>query len=214
MAITTYAELQTAVNSWAVRSDSTAQVKEHIALGENELNRRLGVVETDATLTGVVNSRVIDIAALDITDAFALFLVPSAGQEREIQKLTAGDFAVNDLSGEPSVWSVDVTGDELQFERELDAAYSFRFRYRGQFALSDSATSNWLLRKHPDVYLAASLVWGHGFHEDMNNFGKWKGQLEESIGQIQRQLSRLRKGTLRVDAALQPARHFDYRTGQ
>ena len=53
MAITTYAELQTAIANWLARDDLTTYLPDFITLFEAAANRRLRVrqMETTATLT-------------------------------------------------------------------------------------------------------------------------------------------------------------------
>ena len=45
MAITTYAELQTAVSNWLDRTDLTARVPEFITIAEAEMNRRVRTLD-------------------------------------------------------------------------------------------------------------------------------------------------------------------------
>src|SRR3954469_10493969 len=53
MAITTYAELQTAITNWLDRTDLSSRIPEFIALYESKVNRRLRVRQqiTSTTLT-------------------------------------------------------------------------------------------------------------------------------------------------------------------
>jgi hypothetical protein len=217
MAITTYAQLKTAIGEWALRSgdsDFTGRTGDFIALAEGQLNDEIGAVEADATLTGTLDSRRIT-TGLTIEEPIALFLAESGLDERTVQIQPDGSFPYLDASGKPSVAALDEGGTYIDFDRPLDAAYPFRFRYRGRLALSDSVTTNWLLEKRPDIYLAASMMWGAGYQEDWPNGGNWASLLKMGIPQIRRTLSLKKKGTLRVDPALAARRnHFDYTTGQ
>lgn len=202
MAITTYAQLQTAVGDWMARSDLSGSAADFITLAESRLNRELNPVETDTTLTGTVNSRRIDISSLSIVSPIALFLVD--GDEAQLTQKSDGTFPYDDTSGEPSLWALD--GTYIDFDRPLDEAYTFRFRYRGRFALSDSTTTNWLLTNHPDVYLAAAIVWGGVFTEDATKIALYKSLLDEAIPSVRNIIARNKRGVLTVDPAIQFAR--------
>lgn len=200
MSLSTYSELKTAVLDWMVRTSQTGKVADWITLAEARLNRELGPVETDTTLTGTVNSRRIDISALSIVQPIALFLAETGSDEVRINPATDGTFEYLTTSGRPSKWAKD--GDYIDFDRPLDSAYPFRFRYRQRFALSDSATTNWLLTNHPDVYLAAAIVWGNGYNKNLSEAATWKQLLDETIPSIRHTIAQSKRAVLTVDPGL------------
>lgn len=211
MAITTYAELQTAVTNWMARSDISGSAAEFISLAEAKLNREIPAVETDATLTGTLDSRRIDISSQNCVEPIALFLAQTGYDEVEIQRQADGTFLYLTTSGEPSIWAID--GTYIDFDCPLDAAYPFRFRFRQKFALSDSATTNWLLTNHPDIYLAAVLVWGGVFIQNPGYASVFAGSLENGIVNVRNLIAQGKRGTLRVDPALTTPGRFDFTTG-
>lgn len=200
MALGTYSELQTAALDWMERAGQTGQVVDWITLAEAKLNRELGAVETDTTLTGVLNSRRIDISALSIERPIALFLAQSGYDELEIKLKADGTFPYLDNSDKPGFAAVD--GTNLDFDRPLDAAYPFRFRYRQRFKLSDASPTNWLLTNHPDVYLAATLMWGAGYNENWQNGAVWRSALDEGIPSVRHTIAQSKRGVLTVDRGL------------
>jgi hypothetical protein len=202
MAISTYSELQTAANNYAEAANAAARLQEFIALGEAKLNRRLGPVETDTTLTGVANSRRIDISSLSIVQPLALFLAETGNDEVRVHFKTDGTFPYLSASGRPAYAAFDVSTTYIDFDRPLSSAYPFRFRYRQRFALSDAVPTNWLLTNHPDVYLAATMMWGAGYREDLSMGQVWKTLLDEAIPEIQHTIAQSKRGTLTVDPAL------------
>jgi hypothetical protein len=211
MAITTYAELQTAVTDWMTRSNLSGRAADFIALAEARLNREIPAVETDETLTGTATSRRISISALSMVEPIALFLAKSGQDEREIQQKPDGSFPYLNTEGEPSFYAID--GENIDFDRPLDEAYPFRFRYRQKFALSDSATTNWLLTNHPDVYLAATLVWGGVFIRNPQYSAIFAGSLDNGIADVCNQIAQKNRGVLTVDRALLSPGRFDFNTG-
>ena len=202
MSLANYSDLTTSVASWLERSDMTAVIVDCVTLAEARLNRELGPVETDGSLTGVVDSRSLDISALSIVEPLELWVADSGSEdEREVQQQSSATMAYADTSGPPSQWVMASTS-ALKLDRPCDQAYAFRFHYRQRFALSDSATTNWLLTNHPDIYLAACLMWGAGYQESFPNGAVWKSILDEELPRVAHTLAKQRKGTLRVDPGL------------
>lgn len=205
MSIASYSDLKTKVASWLRRSGNAtfvAEVPDFIALAEARLNRELGPVETDASMTGTTDSRSLSISSLSLVEPIALWLAdPSNQNERQVQKQSPASMAYVDSSGRPGQWCMD-TATTLALDRPCDIEYSFRFHYRQKFALSDSATTNWLLTNHPDLYLAASLMWGAGYLESWMNGANFKAMLDEGLRSVQRTISRQKRGSMRVDPAL------------
>ena len=199
MAISTYDELKTAIADYMARSDLSGNVEDFIALAEARLNRLLKMVETDTTLTGTAASRRIDISSLSLIQPIALFAV-SNGDEVEISRKPDGSFAYDDTAGLPSFYGLD--GTNIDFDRPLDQAYTFRFRYQGRFALSDAAPTNKLLTENPDVYLSASIVWGSIYIKDASQAAGFKSILDEFVTETKNILSQAKRGTLTVDPAL------------
>lgn len=216
MALANYSDLQASVASWMERADMTAVIVDCITLAEARLNRELGPVETDASLTGTVSSRALDISALSIVEPIELWVTDASGSdETDLQQQAPSTMAYAESNGHPTQWVMAST-TELKLDRPCDQAYSFRFHYRQRFALSDSATTNWLLTNHPDIYLAATLVWGAGYQESFANGATWKGILESELPSVARTLAKRRRGTLRVDPGLADIGRrgtFNYTTG-
>lgn len=199
MAISNYAELKTAISNWMARSDLNGDAADFVRLGEAGLNRELKPAETDATLTATPASRTIDISSLNMVEPVALFLTTS-GDERMIPPLVDGSYPFTTSAGCPRAWSID--GDNLVFDRPADQAHTFRFRHKARFALSDAQPTNWLLTNHPDVYLAASIVWGGVFIEDDSKLTRWATILQSTIPAVRSELKRMKPAILMVDPAL------------
>lgn len=208
MALDTYSDLQAAVTDWLARSDISTAAPDAIKLAEARLNRELPAVETDETLTGTSGSRRIDISSLSCVAPIALFLAESGVDEVELTQKADGTFPYRETSGKPQFWAID--GTNIDFDRPLDAAYPFRFRFRQRFALSDSATTNWLLTNHPDIYLAASLMWGAGYVKSLTEAGTWKSILDEGIPSVRKIITRSKRGVMTVDRGIVRRRyHYD-----
>lgn len=200
MPFSTYSELQTFLTDMMVRSDLSGNVADFIALAEARLNREIPAVETDVTLTGVLDSRRIDISAYSVVSPIALFLIDTDGDEVEMVQKADGTFPYKDTSDQPRFWAMD--GTNIDFDCPLDIAYTFRFRIRQRYALSDSVTTNWLLTYHPDIYIAASLIWGGGYTKDFEYAGIFNSSLLAGIESVKNVIMEQNRGVLTVDPAL------------
>jgi len=201
MALANYSDLQASAVDWMERAGQAGQAPDWIKLAEAKLNRKLGAVEVEASLNSVAASRNIDITSLSIVEPIALFISPPSENEREIQPQANGTYPLMEVTeAQPRIYSI--VGTNIQFDRIADQVYPFRFVYRERFALSDSAPTNWLLTNHPDVYLAATLMWGAGYNQDWQNGPVWKSMLDEAIPEIRHTISKNKRGILRVDRAL------------
>lgn len=198
MTITTYAELQTEIGDWMARNDLSGKATTYIQLAEARLNRKLKPVETSATLAATPSSREIDISSLSMAEPVGLFLT-TGGHEVQVPPFRSGTFAYSDTTGRPDNYAI--ADDEVVFNRPADQAHTFRFVFKQRFALSDSATTNWLLDNHPDIYLAASIVWGKAYISD-DAVIAWKAILDEGLPEVASYISRQKPSRLGVDGAL------------
>lgn len=202
MSITTYAELQTAVANWLHRDDLTAIIPDFIALAESRINCDLqaNVKETDATLVTVIGQ---DYSALptDFVSPIALNVLYSVGSVQEdVPQFLPQFLNVSTAQSAPYQWAI--SGDVISYGQPLDQAYTIIFRYLGKFALSATATTNWLLTNHPDVYLWGSLLEAAIYAQDNDNMSLYGGKFENSLKFVKRKENRSRDVRLRVDEAL------------
>ena len=199
MAISNYTDLKAAISDWLDRSDLSGNAADFITLAEARFNRLLNVVEADATFTGVVGSREIDISSISLIEPIGVFLSNNSDED-EISIATAGTIEFENTSAYPSFATFD--GAKIKFNCPLDAAYSIRLRYRGKFALSDASPTNDLLADHPDVYLAGSIVWGGVYIADAGKVQGFKTLLDEFIDETQNHLSQKKRGLARPSSDL------------
>lgn len=199
MAISTYSELKTAIADWMARSDVSGSAADFITLGEARLNRLLEVVATTTTLTGVVDSASISISALSMVEPQDLY-VTDGNTEYFVAPRALGTFTTETISGLPGLWAIE--GTNIKLDRPCDQAYSFRFVYQGRFALSDAAPTNEFLTNNPDLYMAASIVWGAVYTKDLQGGAMWKGMLDEFTAEVRSTIAQKKRSQLTADPAL------------
>lgn len=167
MALSTYAELQAHIADDIDRDDMTARIPIFIAMTEAEMSAKLRTAYNTATAT-------ITFASTGLADA------PTGFREPRMIKLAANPFnslksvtfaemvelrAYGQEAGSPTSFVVE--GEAIRCHPAPSADTSAEcLYYRDIPALSDSNTSNWVLEKHPELYLEGALMYANGFLKD------------------------------------------------
>ena len=203
MAITTYAELQTAVKNWGKRSDLDSIIPDFIKLAELRVNRNLRIrkmetrTRTDTVAsqeyyglpTNFVQMRSFRLNTNPLTDLE--YLTPEA-----MDTVWAGS-----TTGKPQAYTV--VGDEVRLGPSPDAVYTMEMLYwQKPAALSDSATTNFMLTANPDALLYAALIELSSYAENDAGVMKWTQLFNETIRAVQTEDDRDRAsgGALQVRA--------------
>jgi len=189
MALSTFAELKTAIASLLNRGDLTSSIPDFITLAESEMRRilhtRRVIGRSTATLTSQYIAMPTDFGGprsvvLASTDPKSQLRYVSPEKALELQE---GAYTG---TGQPRVYSV--VGDELQFLPAPDGSYDLEMTYwRRLAALSDSATSNWMLTDHPDAYLYGSAKHSAPYLKDDQRIVVWGGLFESAMQHIERE---------------------------
>jgi len=188
MAISTYAELQTAVANWLDRDDLTDRIPEFISLAEARFNRvlRLRSMESKQTASTIAGQRNYNLPAsyiqmrnfqLNTTPITTLSYVTPEIYDRlwgGSQRGTPSFYTI--VANEISLGSVPAS------VLTMEMLFYKRFDY-----LSDSATTNWLLTNAPDIYLYASMLEAEPFIMNDERVPLWSSALSEAISQMQEQ---------------------------
>ena len=185
MAITTYAELQTATANWLDRTDLTARIPEFIELSEANFNRVIRqpdmVTKNDSfSLTSRYNtlpSDTLEIVriVLDLTPVIVLeYMTPEEISERRVSM---------SATGKPYYFTViGGSSNQLEVVPSPDSTYTSSIVYYTRIAaLSDSATSNWLLAAHPDIYLFGTLVEAEPYLKNDERMPMWTSRLDKAL---------------------------------
>jgi hypothetical protein len=198
MSITTYAELKTAVENWLDHQLFTNRVPEFIALFEAAANRRLRVrqMETSTNLTPSSG------AATLPSDYLAWRRVTWTGSTRvELEYVHPSYLQAaypSSPTDVPRIFTIE--GSILKIRPVDDTALEFDY-YEKIDALSDSATTNWLLTAHPDLYLFGSLVEAELFGVNDERAPMWKARRDEIFAEIEQLSNKTRgAGAIRVMA--------------
>ena len=194
MAITTYAELQTATANWLDRSDLTARIPEFIELAEANFNRVIRqpdmITKNDSfSIAGRYTTLPTDTLeivriVLDLTPVVVLeYMTPEELSERRIT-LTG--------TGKPYYFTtIGGSANQLEVLRSPDDTYTASIIYYTRIpALADG--TNWLLTNHPDIYLFGALVEAEPYLKNDERMPMWTSRLDKALNDLRLQGQRER----------------------
>ena len=204
MAISTTAELKTAVSNWLNRSDLTTRIPEFITLAEAQFNRLLRTRDMLARSTASVSAQYVSLPT-DFLEMLNIELTSTTPPKRIVYITSdrSDDYRErrSDAAGTPSHYTIE--GTAIQLQPTPDKSYTIQMNYYKDIpALSvqgDSGT-NWLLTSHPDIYLYATLMQASPYIMDPQSAGQWGGLLDRAMQELQMsdEKSRYAGGTLNM----------------
>lgn len=178
----TYAELITSVGLWLNRTDLADRVPEFIALAERRFNRILNMPEMD-TLTTLTAAASVALPS-DCWEVRSVYLDTDPRQKLEPVSIDMlFGLYPDQTTGRPAVYAI--SGSSLVLAPSPDAADSLVLYYKSTIpALSSSNTTNWLLTKHPDIYLWASLLASEAYNQNDARLSIWDAKLSEALTEL------------------------------
>lgn len=190
MAISTYAELQTAISNWLDRSDLTSRIPEFISLAEGRIARKLRIreMETESDVALVSGTRTAAVPA-GFREVRRVYL--NSSPVKELEYMTPQDYwnrYASTNTGKPVVFTVE--GTNFLFGPIPDSAYTAKvLHYKALDALSASAHG--VFTANPDVYLYGSLLAAEPFLRNDKRISVWKAMFDESLMELEQQNSKL-----------------------
>ena len=159
MAITTYAELKTAIADFLNRDDLTAVIPTFISLAEADMQRRVRHWRMEKRSTAELDTQYSAIPA-DFVEVIRVYV--TSGDTKPLELISQAELLDRkakslNTSGTPAYYAF--TAGEIEIYPAPDGTYDVELYYIASIpALSDSSTSNWLLERYPDAYLYGALV--------------------------------------------------------
>lgn len=150
MAIGNYAELKTALATWAVRSDLTARMADFVTLAQAEIRKDVRCQAMETLATGTLTGET-------LTFPTGFIWAKRLKVNRYVQEyMTPADYS--DLSEQDDTSArFTIIGQDI-YVLNGASGDSYSLIYLKSFtAFSADADTNWLLTNHPDVYLWAGL---------------------------------------------------------
>jgi len=184
MALSTYAELQTAIASTLNRDDLAAYVADWIALCEANAQRDVKHWRREKRATATIDARFSAVP----TDFVAPIRFQVGTTDAPMQPISVQDMhdrraAADDNTGTPCFYAL--VGNEFEFFPTPTSSTTATLLYRATIpALSDGNTSNWLLVNAPDVYLYGSLVHSAPFLQEDARIQTWGALYGQGIARL------------------------------
>ena len=191
MAISTYAELKTAVANWLNRDDLTANIPDFITLCEARLNRvlRTRAMEGLYTASTIAGQRDYNLPASYLQmRALRLNTSPLTVLEYVSPEIMDRVWA-GSSGGKPVAYTIKA--NELFLGPSPGAVYTMEMDYYRKFdSLSTIITTNDMLTDNPDVYLYGALLEAEPFIKNDSRIQVWGTSFYKAITDIQDQDSK------------------------
>jgi hypothetical protein len=182
MAITTYAELQTAIGDWLNRADLDQKIPDFIRLAESTLNDVFRSADMVASATQAITSGRATLPA----DALEIAYVQVASTEDEpLEQITPQQLTMlrrtrTRDAANPRFFAV--IGRELVVTPSPSGSVSLDIDYYQRIpALTSSNTTNWLLDDAPHVYLYTSLLHATPFLMDDARYAVFNNTVSQQV---------------------------------
>ena len=183
--IGTYAQLQTEIANWLDRTDLTSQIPTFIELAEASFNRTIRapdmITKNDSySISGQDNTLPSD--TLEI-----IRIVVDVQPVIVLEYLTPQDLSElrGELTGTGKPYYFTLVGgssNQLEVLRSPDQTYTSSIIYYTRIpALTDSATTNWLLTANPDIYLFGALVEAEPYLKNDERMPLWTNRLDKAL---------------------------------
>jgi hypothetical protein len=199
--------LKSSIADWLNRDDLTAVIPDFITMAEAQLERRLPVERMVKRATATIDTPFSAVPG-DFVSPKSLVLTSTAPvQPLEFlseDELDAKKYVYRS-PGKPLYFTV--VGTQFEVLPAPDGEYTAELTYVGTLdKLSVSNASNWILARHPDVYLYGSLLQAAPYLRDDERVGLWAPLYAQAIEDMLIQDSRAAVSQGRVAMKVKPTR--------
>lgn len=181
MALSTYAELQTAIADFLNRDDLGTAAQTFIQLAEAQIARDVRHWRMEKRSTATFDegeewlpSDWAETIRLGVVDGREIRMV----SEAEMMRLRT-----ENTSGNTQIPVYTIVAGQIDIFPTLSEAVELVYFARVP-ALSDSNTTNWLLTYAPDVYLYGALMHSAGYLKDDGRVAIWTGLYTAAVGNL------------------------------
>jgi hypothetical protein len=207
VALASYNDLKSSIADWLNRDDLAAVIPDFITMAEAQLERRLPVERMVKRATATLDTPFSAVPG-DFVSPKSLVLTSTAPvQPLEFlseDELDAKKYVYRS-PGKPLYFTV--VGTQFEVLPAPDGEYTAELTYVGTLdKLSVSNASNWILARHPDVYLYGSLLQAAPYLRDDERVGLWAPLYAQAIEDMLIQDSRAAVSQGRVAMKVKPTR--------
>ena len=208
MALSNYTDLQTSIAAWMHRSDLTSTIPDFISLAESRINSALTLreMETEAALTTVIGQNYASMPSR-MVEAICAFITIS-GIQTMLTRVDPASIPAGNVNGMPQYWATD--GETIKFDCPLDNTYAITLRFKQGFALASTST-NWLMTRHPRVYLYGAQAEASLYTRDQAGAAMFESAFQQALADANR--SENYATELRVDDGMNSGTYNIYKDG-
>jgi len=190
LSLSDYDGLVTCIGSWLNRSDLQDQIPDFIKLAEARFRRVIVMPQMEVQVS--FGDAVSTALPADF-DSLRGLAIPGF---EPMKQITLADYnrLIPELMGTPDRFTI-VAG-AIKTWPIADDVYSATLTYRANIPpLGPDQETNWLLTKHPDIYLFGSLAQAEFYGWNDDRLTLIKAALDESLDELQMAGNRLRYGS-------------------
>jgi hypothetical protein len=184
MTISTYSELQTALEGWLHRSNLDSQILDFIALAEARIYRKLRIRAMETQLSSAIASGVIAVPSGYVAMKHArIDGTPGGPLTRKSDEWIYANYPTRSADGLPKFFAREA--DSFIFGPYPDSAYTVKgVYYKRLTALSDANPSNWFTTNAPDVLLFGALCEAAPYCRDDPRIPLWEAKFNDVMAQL------------------------------
>ena len=177
MALTTYAELKTALATWTRRADISTYADDLITIAEKRIFKEVRCREMEAALSVVMAAGVATVPS-DYTDLKYAYIdgTPIRNLQRKDPSWIHLEYPQRSSEGKPFYIGRDV--GNFIFGPFPDSAYTVKGTYYKKLTVLSSSVND-LFTNSPDIYLCASLAECFRFLRNQNMTEYWENRYAE-----------------------------------
>jgi hypothetical protein len=202
MALTTFSDLKSAAADWINRADLTAVIPTFITLAEAKFNRELRLRDMLVRAEATTSNEFVAVPA-DFLENYSLELnMAQIGPQQAlgfIGPLEAKVLKANKITGLVRFYTIIDGAFELLPAPTTDTDVILTY-YQKIPALSDTATTNWLLTKSPDLYLYSTLLEAAPYLRDDDRMQMWGSARNQVLAAMQLESERAMRPTTQLVA--------------
>lgn len=202
MALATFSDLTSAAADWINRADLTAVIPTFITLAEAKFNRELRLRDMLVRAEATTSNEFVAVPA-DFLENYSLELnMAQIGPQQAlgfIGPLEAKVLKANKITGLVRFYTIIDGAFELLPAPTTDTDVILTY-YQKIPALSDTATTNWLLTKSPDLYLYSTLLEAAPYLRDDDRMQMWGSARNQVLAAMQLESERAMRPTTQLVA--------------
>lgn len=191
MAITNYGELKSAVADWLMRTDLTAVIPDFISLAEARFDRDLRLPDMVKRVNGAFSNQFFKLPT-DCMELIDISLDDNTKLEQWTSDYMDNVRPINGSTGKPMAYAI--LGRELEvYPTPPVAGLTAILSYYGSLPkMSANTDTNWLLTRHPDLYLYGTLIQSAPYLKEDERLNTWSATYDRLMDEARRYDERLR----------------------